>query len=144
MAPLQRKSSGSASKPPSRELGKGFLENPANGDLRDALQTGKLTRQAYYEVLLRLVYRLIFLFAAEDRGLLHAPNAPDMPCRKAYRHGYSVSRLRERCTRNTSLDRYHDAWEGLRASFNALGTGEPRISACPRSVGSSTTRTSPT
>ena len=30
--------------------------------------TGKLTRQAYYEELLRLVYRLIFLFAAEDRG----------------------------------------------------------------------------
>ena len=50
------------------EFGRGFLENPANSDLRDALQTGKLTRQAYYEELLRLVYRLIFLFAAEDRG----------------------------------------------------------------------------
>ena len=109
-----------------RELGAGFLENPANGDLRDALRTGKLTRQAYYEELLRLVYRLIFLFAAEDRGLLHTPNAPDT-VRKAYRHGYSVSRLRERCTRNTSLDRHHDAWVGLRALFNALAAGEPRL-----------------
>ncbi len=26
-----------------RELGAGFLENPANGDLHDALRTGKLT-----------------------------------------------------------------------------------------------------
>ena len=109
-----------------RELGAGFLENPANGDLRDALRTGKLTRQAYYEELLRLVYRLIFLFAAEDRGLLHIPNAPNT-ARNAYRHGYSVSRLRERCIRNTALDRHHDAWAGLRALFDALATGEPRL-----------------
>ena len=109
-----------------RELGAGFLENPANGDLRDALRTGKLTRQAYYEELLRLVYRLIFLFAAEDRGLLHIPNAPNT-ARNAYRHGYSVSRLRERCIRNTALDRHHDAWAGLRASFDAVATGEPRL-----------------
>ena len=108
------------------ELGRGFLENPVNSDLRDALQTGKLTRQAYYEELLRLVYQLIFLFAAEDRGLLHIPNATDT-ARKTYRHGYSVSRLRERCTRNTSLDRHHDGWDGLRALFDALATGEPRL-----------------
>ena len=108
------------------ELGAGFLENPANADLRDALQTGKLTRQAYYEELLRLVYRLIFLFAAEDRGLMHTPNASDA-ARKAYRHGYAVGRLRERCTRNTSLDRHHDAWEGLRALFDALAKGETRL-----------------
>ena len=109
-----------------RELGAGFLENPANGDLRAALRTGKLTRQAYYEELLRLVYRLIFLFAAEDRGLLHIPNAPST-ARNAYRHGYSVSRLRERCIRNSALDRHHDAWAGLRASFDAVATGEPRL-----------------
>ena len=108
------------------ELGRGFLQNPVNSDLRDALQTGKLTRQAYYEELLRLVYRLIFLFAAEDRGLLHIPNATDT-ARKPYRNGYSVGRLRERCTRNTSLDRHHDAWDGLRALFKALTTGEPRL-----------------
>ena len=108
------------------ELGAGFLENPANDDLRDALITGKLTRQAYYEELLRLVYRLIFLFAAEDRGLLHTPNAPDA-ARKAYRHGYAVGRLRDRCTRNTSLDRHHDAWDGLRALFDALAKGETRL-----------------
>ena len=108
------------------ELGAGFLENPANDHLRDALITGKLTRQAYYEELLRLVYRLIFLFAAEDRNLLHIPNAPDI-ARKAYRHGYAVGRLRERCTRNTSLDRHHDAWEGLRALFDALAKGETRL-----------------
>ena len=109
-----------------RELGAGFLENQENGDLRDALRTDTLTRQTYYEELLRLVYRLIFLFAAEDRGLLHIPNAPNT-ARNAYRHGYSVGRLRERCIRNTALDRHHDAWEGLRALFDALATGETRL-----------------
>ncbi|WP_372502282.1 N-6 DNA methylase [Tistrella mobilis] len=108
------------------ELGRGFLENPANTALRERLQSGDLTRQAYYEYLLRLVYRLIFLFAAEDRDLLHAPVASEF-ARKTYRNGYSVGRLRERCTKSASLDRHHDAWDGLRALFNALARGEPRL-----------------
>jgi len=108
------------------ELGRGFLENPANTDLRERLQSGDLTRQAYYEDLLRLVYRLIFLFAAEDRDLLHAPGASDT-ARKTYRNGYSVGRLRERCTKSASLDRHHDVWDGLRALFDALARGEPRL-----------------
>ena len=103
-----------------------FLEHPANGELRDSFQTGVMTRQVYYEELLHLVYRLIFLFAAEDRDLLHAPNAPDA-VRRTYRNGYSVGRLRERCIRNTSLDRNNDVWDGLRALFGALATGEPRL-----------------
>ena len=108
------------------ELGAGFLENPANGKLRDTLQTGSLTRQAYYEELLRLIYRLIFLFAAEDRSLLHTRSAPDT-VRSAYRDGYSVGRLRERCIRNTSLDGHNDTWDGLRALFGALASGERRL-----------------
>src|ERR1700730_5716612 len=55
------------------ELGQGFIENPANGALRQALSEGTLSGHAYFEQLLRVIYRLIFLFAAEDRGLLHPP-----------------------------------------------------------------------
>ena len=109
-----------------RELGKGFLENPANTALRDALQTGALTRHGYFEMLLRLVYRLIFLFAAEDRNLLHSPDA-SAAARAAYRNGYSVGRLRERCTRSAALDQHHDVWNGLRAVFNALTDGTPQL-----------------
>ena len=108
------------------ELGKGFLEDPANTALRDALQTGTLTRQGYFEALLRLVYRLIFLFAAEDRNLLHSPDA-SATARAAYRNGYSVGRLRERCTRNAAFDRHHDVWDGLRAVFSALTDGAPKL-----------------
>ena len=105
------------------ELGQGFIEHPANALLRTALSQGKLTRQDYFEELLRLVYRLIFLFAAEDRDLLHTPGAPQTAVR-AYAQGYSVGRLRERCTRRTSWDKNVDVWEGLKATFRALSEGE--------------------
>ncbi|OGP20086.1 MAG: hypothetical protein A2X91_09880 [Deltaproteobacteria bacterium GWB2_65_81] len=51
-------------------LGVGFLEHRANDDLRDALRAGRLDRQDYYRSVLRLVYRLVFLFVAEERDLL--------------------------------------------------------------------------
>lgn len=108
------------------ELGQGFVEHQANGALRQALTEGKLSRQTYFEELLRLVYRMIFLFAAEDRELLHAPGAPQAAI-KAYAEGYSLARLRERCMRRTAWDRHTDAWEGLKATFSALGKGEPRL-----------------
>ncbi|MCB1504343.1 MAG: N-6 DNA methylase [Hyphomicrobiaceae bacterium] len=105
------------------ELGQGFIEHPANVELRTALSQGKLSRQAYFEELLRLVYRLIFLFAAEDRDLLHTPAAPQ-PAVRAYAQGYSVGRLRERCIRRTSWDKNVDVWEGLKATFRALSAGQ--------------------
>ena len=75
------------------ELAAGFIEHTANGALRDAIERGALTPQAFYEELLRLVYRLIFLFTTEDRGLLHDPKA-DRSCQGAIRDGYSLARLR--------------------------------------------------
>lgn len=108
------------------ELGRGFIQHPSNTALREKFQTGELKRQAYYEELLRLVYRLIFLFAAEDRGLLHAPNTADN-ARKAYLGGYSLHRLRERCVRNGSLDKNIDAWEGMKSLFNALADGQSAL-----------------
>lgn len=108
------------------ELGRGFIQHPYNTELREKFQSGELKRQAYYEELLRLVYRIIFLFAAEDRDLLHAPNTSDT-ARKAYLGGYSLHRLRERCVRNASLDKNIDAWEGMKSLFNALANGQPAL-----------------
>lgn len=108
------------------ELGQGFIENPANGALRQALSEGTLTGQAYFEELLRVVYRLIFLFAAEDRGLLHPPGASKQ-AREVYAEGYSLGRLRERSMRRTAWDRHADTWEGLKATFKALARGQERL-----------------
>ncbi|GGE43136.1 hypothetical protein GCM10011367_17260 [Marinicauda pacifica] len=107
-------------------LGRGFLAHPDNGELRRAMGEGDLSAQAYFTELLRLVYRLIFLFAAEDRNLLHPASAPKR-ARELYRAGYSLSRLRDRCTRRTAWDRHVDVWQGLRATFQALWRGEPKL-----------------
>src|SRR5690606_12985125 len=58
-------------------LGQGFLAHSENRALRMALADGSLTKERFFEELLRLVYRLIFLLTAEERGVLHAPDASD-------------------------------------------------------------------
>jgi len=107
-------------------LGNGFLAHSANGELRRRLQNGELTLPDYFGQLLRLVYRLIFLLAAEDRDLLHLPNA-NAAARKLYAEGYSVSALRDRAVRRTAWDKHHDKWEGLGIVFLALARGEKRL-----------------
>lgn len=74
-------------------LGRGFLAHPANHQLKGDLKNGTLTTQDYYRQLLRLVYRLLFLFVAEDRDLLLLPGTPPS-VRQQYDAYYSVSRLR--------------------------------------------------
>jgi hypothetical protein len=108
------------------ELGQGFIENPANGPLRQALTDGALTGHAYFEQLLRVIYRLIFIFAAEDRGLLHPAGTSDQ-ARRVYAEGYSLARLRERSMRRTAWDRHADSWEGLKATFRALMHGQEQL-----------------
>jgi len=49
-------------------LGQGFVAHPDNQQLRTALQKGDLTTKAYFNQLLRLVYRLIFLLTVEALG----------------------------------------------------------------------------
>lgn len=74
-------------------LGQGFLEHPANQDLLQALKSGALTPQDYYRQLLRVIYRFLVIFAAEDRDLLHPPEStPEDRERYSY---YSTRRLRE-------------------------------------------------
>jgi len=109
-----------------KELGQGFLENPGNDHLRRALASGALSPQAYYEELLRLVYRMIFLFVAEDRLLLHSPDST-AAARELYAQGYAMGRLRERSMRRTAWDRHQDAWEGVKAAYRALACGEARL-----------------
>ena len=107
-------------------LGQGFLEHPANTDLADRLRSGVLPLPDYYAALLRLVYRLIFLLAAEDRNLLH-PAKATAAARQLYARGYAVGRLRDRAVRRAAWDRHHDAWEGLCVVMDALGRGESRL-----------------
>jgi len=76
-----------------KALGQGFLDHPANTTLKQRLRDGDLDPQDYYRQLLRLVYRLLVLFAAEDRDLLHPPATSDAAKRR-YAH-YGTRHLRD-------------------------------------------------
>lgn len=104
-----------------RQLGNGFLSHPANTALRDALNNEILKTDDYFKQLLRLVYRLILLYTAEDRGLLHAPEAtPEQ--RDLYDKGYSANLLRERALKGRA-DRHSDLWQGLLVTLRGLANG---------------------
>jgi hypothetical protein len=111
-------------------LGQGFIGHPANGAFRVALQpeagSQEFSLADYYHELLRLVYRLIFLLAAEERGVLHAPGS-EKSAEDLYREGYSMRHLRERSVRRNAYDRFGDVWDGLRIVLRGLDHGEPRL-----------------
>ena len=109
-----------------KALGTGFLADQRNAGLRERLLSGELSLPVFFTQLLRLVYRLIFLLTAEDRDLLHPPDA-SVAAKNLYAKGYSLSRLRDRAIRRTARDAHHDAWQGLLIVFAALANGEKRI-----------------
>jgi hypothetical protein len=109
-----------------RELGSGFVEHPSNEALRADLRDGGLTADALHQQLLRLVYRLLFLFTAEGRRLLHAPDATIEAC-ALYTQGYGLARLRDRARKRRHYDAYSDLWTGLTVTFHALASGAPSL-----------------
>lgn len=107
-------------------LGRGFLAHPANGALRQKLTGGTLAAQDYYRQLLRVVYRLMFLFVAEDRRLLFAPES-EPAARDAYTRFYSTRRLRELAARLRGTP-HTDLYAGLSLVFSKLDcTGCPEL-----------------
>lgn len=106
------------------ELGGGFLSHPENSALRAALHRGDLTPAAYFQQLLRLVYRLIFLITVEERELLH-PVGTDPGALRLYAEGYGLRRLRDRSVRRSAHDRHHDLWEATKIVFRGLAGGQP-------------------
>ena len=109
-----------------RELGSGFLAHPGNAGLCQALASGELSPEGYFQELLRLVYRFLFLLTAEDRDLVLSLEA-DEATRELYRQGYSLGHLRERARYRRYHDRHEDAWEQLRITFEGFRTGQPLL-----------------
>lgn len=107
------------------DLGQGFLATPGNTELREKIGH-TLTPTAYFQQLLRLVYRLIFLLTIEERGLLH-PEDSAAETVELYRKGYSLHHLRERSRRRRAFDRHHDVWQGLKPVFTGLAHGQPLL-----------------
>ncbi|MBI3273379.1 MAG: N-6 DNA methylase [Planctomycetes bacterium] len=106
-------------------LGRGFQAHPANPVLRDKLRTGALSGQDYYRQLLRIVYRMLFLFVAEDRELLLDPRA-EAAARERYTRYYALARLR-RLAEARRGSKHADLWRGVVLVMGKLGKDE----GCP-------------
>lgn len=114
-------------------LGAGFLVHAANTALRDLLRAGGLSTQDYYRQVLRIVYRLLFLFVAEDRDLLLLPAGDDIElaaARDLYTRYYSTQRLRHLAERRRSA-RHADLYRALRLVFAKLHAGCPELALPP-------------
>ncbi|MGN0828780.1 MAG: Eco57I restriction-modification methylase domain-containing protein [Akkermansia sp.] len=113
------------------QLGTGFLQGAGTGNeaLRNALQDGSFTTQAFYQELMRTVYRLIFLAVLEGRNILHEHNTRLRDQAELYRRGYSVSRLIKRALRDDVDSRHDDLWQAQQIVFRALAkdSGEPAL-----------------
>lgn len=107
-------------------LGTGFLTHRENDSLRQRLHDGALTKEDYFQQLLRLIYRCLFLFCSEERDLLH-PHDASTTARQAYATGYSLRRLRTRSLRQSAHDPHGDLWQSVRITFSSLATGQPRL-----------------
>ncbi|MFI0774651.1 Eco57I restriction-modification methylase domain-containing protein [Streptomyces sp. NPDC021212] len=103
-------------------LGTGFLKHPANAGLRENLDV-----EAFHGALLRLAYRLIFLFVAEDRNALHPPKTPE-ETRRRYAKYFSSARLRHQATRRQGTA-HTDLYQALEIVLRALGDvdGRPEL-----------------
>lgn len=113
-------------------LGKGFVSHPKNAVLRENLRTGKLPLSSFHNQLLRTIYRLIFLFVAEDRELEGQPLlfAPDtspeaQAAKERYTAYYSTRRLRQLAF-SIRGSRHGDLWHQLQTTIGALA-GHPRF-----------------
>lgn len=90
-------------------LGNGFLSHPENGGLRSQVESGETKPEDFYRDLLRLIYRLLFLMVAEERGLI-SPSP-------IYREHYSITRLRRLADLRLPEGDHQDLWLSLQATF---------------------------
>jgi len=107
-----------------KDLGSGFLK--ANPDMALKLRQGDIPLTEWFNELLRLIYRLIFLMVAEDRNLLH-PTQSRKEARSLYADGYSLKALRAHCVRRASWDRHYDRFEAVKIVFRALTHGQDAL-----------------
>jgi hypothetical protein len=111
-------------------LGTGFIQHPDNQALRDALNDSDnkaVTPETLHRALLRTVYRLLFLFVAEDRDVLLSPDAPQT-ARDRYNTYFSTDRLRRLAARRHG-GRHADEWQAVTLILDGLDQegGRPEL-----------------
>ena len=102
-------------------------EGKGNEALRNAFTEGTMDAAKLNKELIHFIYRLLFLFIIEERGLVYqipdSPNAPDYKqlCewQDIYKKFYAASRLRHLSELAYLKQRqYFDLWQGLMDTFH--------------------------
>lgn len=108
-----------------RSFANGLLAHPKNEALRAAIQSDSLKADLFYQHLLRLIYRLLFLLVIEERNLVY-PLSPSAAKRDLYYRYYSLQRLRRLAEKRHLADpRKDDAWLAVMACFRLFEAGGP-------------------
>jgi hypothetical protein len=102
----------------------GFLKHPDNHQLRALVRSNDLSAMEFYRLLLRLIYRLLFLMVVEERNLIFpvATSSADknrlLHQQRIYEQGYSVRRLRTLAEKHLEgSNRHTDLWQSLISTF---------------------------
>lgn len=102
-------------------------EGEGNDALREAFANGTMDAAQLNKELIHFIYRLLFLFIIEERGLVYQiPDSPDAPDYKQlcqwqdiYKKFYAASRLRRLSELAYLKQRqYSDLWQGLMDTFH--------------------------
>ncbi len=99
-------------------LGTGLLTS----EIREALREGgEDEAKEYYQEVLLIVYRLLFLLYAEQRGMMSSRES-------IYTEEYAVTNLREEAeARRSTKDNNTDLWHGLQITFRLVEEGNEDI-----------------
>ncbi len=100
-------------------LAEGFLNNPANFELREQFRKGVYNNENFYQKLLRFIYRILFLMVIEERDIVYPENGEKTKYfREIYYKYYSVSRLRDLSEKIFFFnDKLNDLWIHLKNCF---------------------------
>ncbi|MDF0591839.1 hypothetical protein P0O15_11795, partial [Methanotrichaceae archaeon Mx] len=105
-------------------LGNGFLDR----DLLEELKGSEESCRGYYRDILKVVYRIIFLLYAEQKGMLGGRAAGH----DLYLAEYSVAALRDRALgENRRDDGHFDHWLGLVSTFEMVRRGAEELGIYP-------------
>lgn len=121
-----------------RTIARAALTGKGDGNdrLRQAIQDNRVSDSQLNKELIHLVYRLLFLFIIEDRGLVYLlpPTGSDDYKKVArwqdiYNRFYAASRFRHLSEKVALRNKgYHDLWESLMDTFRLFfpgGYGDP-------------------
>lgn len=110
-----------------KTIANGFLAHPENEVLINQIKEEKLKPEEFFQHLLRLIYRILFLLVIEERDIVYPEIKKDTPqadrekqfyLKSIFYENYSVSRLRKLADKIYFFDdKLEDLWLSLKSTF---------------------------